>query len=408
VASFTNTFGGTVIYPANVSYRAVALTANVTLSWPTEVATDTNTTAAIMDVTPASAGLTIRMPEANQGSVGETIQFFNPSAFSFTIADNGGNTITTVTQGQSWQVYLTGNTTANGTWRALAYGVGSSAVNAGALAGAGIKAIGSTLNQSISVVGLNSNYAIGNADRALMFLWTGGAGTLTLPASSTVGNDWFCQIRNGGTGAITIATPGGETIDGAVSLMMDPGTSAFFVCNGGDFYTLGLGQPADFAFDFISIDLTSETSPYPLQGNELNRIAYEFSGVLSANMEIIVPNTVQQYWVSNATTSSPGNYTLTIKTLSGTGVIVTEDASQILYCNGTNVVAADTGGVGLPLTVPEGGTGSTTAGGALINLGGTSVGIAVFTAVDQAAAQAAIGVSGTVNNDAIVFAVALG
>ena len=50
-----------------------------------------------------------------------------------------------------------------------------------------------------------------------------------------------------------------------------------------------------------------------------------------------------------------------------------------------------------------------TASGARINLGGTSVGIAVFTAVDQAAAQAAIGVSGGgSNNDAIVFAVALG
>ena len=405
MASFTNTFGGTVIYPANVSYRAVSLTANVTLTWPTEVATDTNTTAAIMDVTPTGGSFTIRMPEANQGSVGETVLFFNPSAFSFTIADNGGNTITTVTQGQSWQVYLTGNTTANGTWRALAYGVGSSSVNAGALAGAGIKAIGSTLNQSIAVAALNSNYTIGNADRAQMFLWTGGAGTLTLPAASTVGNDWFCQIRNSGTGAITITPPGGETIDGGLSLMMDPGNSAFFVCDGSDFFTLGLGQPAEFTFDYISISLTGETSPYTLSGAELNRIAYQFSGTLTANMVIIVPATVQQYWVDNSTS---GAYTLTVKTLAGTGVAVVQGSRQILYCDGTDVLAADTGGLAVPITVAQGGTGATTANGALVNLGGTSVGIAVFTAVDQAAAQAAIGVGGGSSNDAIVFAVALG
>ena len=405
MASFTNTFGGTVIYPANVSYRAFALTADVTLTWPTEVATDTNTTAAIMDVTPTGGSFTIRMPEANQGSVGETIQFFNPSAFSFTIADNGGNTITTVTQGQSWQVYLTGNTTANGTWRALAYGVGSSSVNAGALAGAGIKAIGSTLNQSIAVAALNSNYTVGNADRAQMFLWTGGAGTLTLPAASTVGNNWFCQIRNSGTGAITITPPGGETVDGGVSLMMDPGNSAFFICDGNDFFTLGLGQPAEFTFDYISIDLTGETSPYVLAGAELNRIAYQFSGILTADMVVIVPATVQQYWVDNSTS---GAYTLTVTTLAGTGVTVVQGARQILYCDGTDVLAADTGGLAVPITVAQGGTGATTANGALVNLGGTSVGIAVFTAVDQAAAQAAIGVGGGSSNDAIVFAVALG
>ena len=69
------------------------------------------------------------------------------------------------------------------------------------------------------------------------------AGTLTLPAASVVGNDWFCQIRNGGSGAITIQGPGGETIDNISSLIMNPGASAFFVCDQFDFYTLGLGQP---------------------------------------------------------------------------------------------------------------------------------------------------------------------
>ena len=64
--SFTSTFGGTVVYPADVSYRAVALSANVTLTWPTELATNTNVVASIMDVTPSGAGLTIRMPDATQ------------------------------------------------------------------------------------------------------------------------------------------------------------------------------------------------------------------------------------------------------------------------------------------------------------------------------------------------------
>lgn len=394
--SFTNTFGGTNIYSANPSYRAVALTANVTLTWPTELASNTNVVSSIMDVTPSAGSFTIRMPDASQASVGETALFFNPGAFTFIVADNSGNTLASIAAGQSWQLYLTSNTTVNGSWRALAYGVGSSAINAASLAGLGIKAIGATLNQSIVVDGLSSNFSIGNSDRSKMFLWTGGAGTLTLPAASTVGNDWFCQIRNGGTGAITIQGPGGETIDNGASLIMNPGASAFFVCDGTEFYTLGLGQPAEFTFDYVSISLTGQPSPYALSGLELNRIAYRFSGTLGANMQIVVPTTVQQYWVDNNTS---GAYTFTVKTAAGTGVSITQGGRQILYCDGTNVIAADTGGLGVPLLVSQGGTGSTTANGALVNLGGSSLGITVFTAGAPSNVWAALGPapSGTVD-----------
>jgi hypothetical protein len=396
VPSFVNTFSGGNIYAANVSYRAIALTTNVTLTWPTEVAADTNVVASIMDVTPSAGSFTIRMPDATQASVGETALFFNPGAFTFIVADNGGNTLVSVAPGQSWQIYLTSNATVNGTWRALAYGVGSSAVNAASLAGLGIKAIGVTLNQSIAVAPLNANFSIGNSDRSTMLLWIGGAGTLTLPSAATVGNDWFCQIRNGGTGAITIQTSGGETIDDSATLIMNPGSSAFFVCDGSDFYTLGLGQPSEFTFDYVAISLTGQTSPYTLSGAELNRIAYQFSGTLLANMVIIVPTTVQQYWVDNSTT---GTYTLTVKTAAGTGVVVSQGARSILYCNGTNVLTADTGGISIPLTIAQGGTGSTTANGALVNLGGTSLGISLFTAATTGNVWGALGPapSGTVD-----------
>jgi hypothetical protein len=49
--------------------------------------------------------------------------------------------------------------------------------------------------------------------------------------------------------------------------------------------------------------------------------------------------------------------------------------------------------VSFPITIAQGGTNATTASGARINLGGTSTGIALFTAVDQAAAWAALGVA---------------
>jgi hypothetical protein len=63
------------------------------------------------------------------------------------------------------------------------------------------------------------------------------------------------------------------------------------------------------------------------------------------------------------------------------------------------VLNASTQGISVPLTIAEGGTNATTASGARINLGGTSIGISLFTAVDQAAAWTALGVAqaGNVN-----------
>ncbi len=386
--SFTNTFGGTNIYAANVSYRAIALTANVTLTWPTEVATNTNVVASIMDVTPSVSSLTIRMPDASQASVGETALFFNVGAFSFTVADNSGNTIQTIASGEAWQIYLTGNSTVNGTWRAIEYGAGTSSPSASALAGAGLKAITTTLNQAAPTTLLSADYTLTSSDRARVLVWNGGAGTFTMPSAAAVGNDWFFDARNSGSGGLTIAPAGGELINGQASLVFNPGDSARILTDGTSFYTIGYGQSALFAFDYVSISLTGQPSPYTLSGTNLNRVAYQFSGVLTANMQIIVPNTIQQYWVRNTTT---GSYTLTVKTAAGTGVTVVQNGAAILYCDGTNVVEADTNNLSTPIAIAQGGTGATTAGTALINLGGTSLGIGIFTAVNAAVARASIG-----------------
>jgi hypothetical protein len=388
VPSFVNTFGGTNIYAANVSYRAIALTANVTLTWPTEVATNTNVVASIMDVTPSAGSLTIRMPDATQASVGETALFFNVGAFSFTVADNSGNTIQTIASGEAWQIYMIGNATVNGTWRAIEYGAGTSSPSASALAGAGLKAITTTLNQAAPTTLLSANYTLTSSDRARVLVWNGGAGTFTMPSAAAAGNDWFFDARNSGSGGLTIAPSGGELINGQASLVFNPGDSARVLTDGTSFYTIGYGQSASFSFDYVSISLTGQPSPYTLSGTNLNRIAYQFSGVLTANMQIIVPNTIQQYWVRNTTT---GSYTLTVKTSAGTGIAVVQNGAAILYCDGTNVVEADTNNLSTPIAIAQGGTGATTAGTALINLGGTSLGIGIFTAVNAAVARASIG-----------------
>lgn len=405
--TFTQVFGGTTIYPSDVSYLALALTADITLEWPLESSTNEYPVARIIDVTPTGA-FSIIMPPADQTGTGQTVLFNNLGPNTVTVKNSVGATLLSMAQGEQWQIYLTSNTTAAGTWRVFRYGASTAQAQASALAGYGLTATGSTLSQAAPVTLFNSNYTAGVADRAETYVWNGGVGTLTLLSAVTAGNDYFLSLRNSGAGDITVAPQGLETINGGASLILQPGDSATIVTDGLNWFTLGLGQSAVFAFDYTSISLAGRTGNYTLAGSELNRIAYEFTGALAGNVEIIVPNTVQQYWVYNNTTG--GSFTLRIRTSAQTpGVLVTRGSRAILYCNGSEVVDAETGGIATPVAISDGGTGATTASAARINLGGTSVGIAVFTAVDQAAAQAAIGVTGGGGaNDAIVFAVALG
>jgi hypothetical protein len=102
-----------------------------------------------------------------------------------------------------------------------------------------------------------------------------------------------------------------------------------------------------------------------------------------------VPATVQQYWVNNATT---GAFTLGIKTASGAATLVTQGATAILYCDGTNIISATTSAAFTGVVpVIQGGTGAVNAPSALTNLGGTGIGTSVFTAATTAAARSAIG-----------------
>lgn len=387
MTTYTNTFGGTNIYPSDVSYRYVSLTIDQALDWPLETAPTNDVVASIMDVNATTTSLVITMPDATEAGTGQTVLFNNVGSNTFTVKTSTGTQICAPTSGSTFQIYLTNNSTASGTWRSFQYGASASANNAASLAGLGLKAIATTLNQSIEVSSFSSNYTAGVSDRSKAFIWTGGAGTLSLTAAPTLGNDWFVQIRNGGTGDLTIDPSSSENINGAATLVLSPGDSCIIVTDGVQFWTIGFGQSAVYAFSVLQIDIAGSGN-YTLTVSELNKTAYIFTGLLTGNRDIIVPTTAQQYWISNQTT---GSYTLGIKTAAQSpAVTVAQGARAILYCDGTNVVDADTATIAIPVTVAQGGTGATTASGARANLGATAVGDAVFTAASTTAAQIAL------------------
>lgn len=387
MTTYTDVFGGANIYPSEVTYSALTLSASVTLVWPDELTDSQYVASKIMDLSSPSASYELTLPAANKASLGETILLSNVGSAPVTVRNSAGIQLLALAAGTSWQVYLTNNSSAAGGWRSMQYGSLVSQATASNLVGTGVVAIGSTLSQSVPVITFSSNYTAGTTDRATMFVWSGSAGTFDLPAAATVGNNWFCYLRNSGTGSVTVNPAGTPTIDGAATLVFQPGESAIIATDGANYYTIGFGQSAVFAFDYTVINVAG-TGNYTLTGTELNRVAYKFSGALTGNRAIIVPTTVQQYWVDNQTT---GAYTLTIKTAAGTGISIATGQRAIFYCDGVDIVDADTSTVSLPVQVSQGGTGAVTASAARINLGASSLGDSIFTAASSAAVWAALG-----------------
>jgi len=336
--SFNSPFTGNVIQPTDVSYSRITLTTDLQLTWPINGTTADDAAARIMEVSTASSAHELWMPPANQGSVGQDALIRNVGAVSVTVKDyTGANTIVTVAAGEAQYIYITTNATTAGTWGIIAYGIGSSGADAATLAGYGLLAIGQTLNQSQPVTTFSSSYTALTTDRSSTYVWTGGAGTLTMSAASTLGDNWFMFVRNGGTGALTVAGTGGDTINGSATIALQPQDSCIIVCSGTVFYTVGLGRNTQFAFTQLSKAVT--TGSYTLTASEASNVIQKYTGTLTGNVTIVVPATVQVYYIVNATS---GAYTVTITTGAGASAILTAGSQATLVCDSVNLFNANT------------------------------------------------------------------
>ncbi len=144
----------------------------------------------------------------------------------------------------------------------------------------------------------------------------------------------------------------------------------------------------DAAFSEIAITMsdanyTLSSSPTP---KEWQYGTIKLSGTLSADRNVIVPNNKKTYQVVNSTS---GGHSIVFKTSAGTGITVTNGATAIVRCDGTNVVAI-TGGTGAGTVTSVGvsstdlsvsGSPVTTSGSITLNIAARAVTYAKMQAV---------------------------
>jgi hypothetical protein len=396
--SYNSPFSGDVIQPTDVSYRAITLSADTYLSWPINGSATNDYAARVMEITPTTSGLSLYMPPANQASVGQDALIRNMTGITFTVKDASGGTIVSVTSGKSEYIYITANGTVAGTWGIIGFGTGTSSADAATLAGSGLFASSLTLNQNHVVSALSPNYTVQTSDLAKALVWQGGAGTLNLPTSVDLGANWFTLLKNDGTGTLAVSCYGAQLIDGTNVKNFQPNESAFIVCTGTGFFTVGYGVSNNFNFTALVKPVT--TGSYTLTANEAASTIQEYVGSLTGDVTVTYPPVVNLYVVSNQVTAN--GHTLTITTGAGAPAIIPAGQQATLVCDGTNFFNANTVQAGATtLTLTDGSVSApslsfvseTNTG--LYRVGTGQLGIAVLGANVVSVTSSGIAVNGT-------------
>lgn len=340
MTTYVNPYTGQTINPSQVGYEYIALTTDTELQWPINGNTS-DVVANIIEVSASTTGLELIMPPATQVSEGQSALIRNVGANAFTVVTNTTlATIVSVASGVAQYVYVTNNTTIPGTWSSVTFGAGTSSANAADLAGYGLVATSTTLNQSYPLTSVFSNYTLTNVDRASFLVWESGAGSMTLPTAASVGNNWFVMIRNNGTGILTVYPAGTDTIDNNAQAQLQLAESFVLVSNGTTGYnSYGYGQSSTFVYTQLNKVVTGGT--VTLSVVEASSTIQEYTGTLTSNCTVILPSTVQLYSLQNKTT---GAFTLTFKTVAvgATTVVLPQNETIIAICDGTNVYNAQT------------------------------------------------------------------
>lgn len=237
---YTNVFTSSPVQPSPVTYNAIALTANTNTFWPVQNLDTRYVIAQIMDITPNVGPFNLILPDARKVGTGTSFIITNVGAHTFILTDNSSNPIINPAgTGLQYFVYLTDNTTANGTWRVSPFAAG----------GPGVTSLGITQDPSGGVVitgtpGLplttagTLNFTLGaNLAPLNALAYPANAGFPALTAAHT----FTSRTITGTANQITVAPGTGNGVAGNPTLSL-PNTvniQNISICAGGEPNTIG-------------------------------------------------------------------------------------------------------------------------------------------------------------------------
>lgn len=336
--TYVTVFGGQNVNPAMLSYAGYTITATLNLVWPFEAVDGDLVAAAKLDIT--SNGAAVVLPPANQVSVGQDVLIKNVGVTTFEVfANDGTASLGTIASGEAWYFYLTDNSDAVGVWDSVQFGAGTSNANAAALAGKGLVANVTKLDQNLLTDNETTGLTIDLTRKARVVQNEGGTVVWAFDPAATLGDGFFFYAINAGTGTVTLAPDGSELIDGELTKLLQPDENCIVFCDGTSFHTLGYGRVliSEITGDSINV---SGTGDYELSDTERDAQVQDFTGTLTGARTVTYGNVVGYWFVYNNTS---GAFTLTARCDSlDPGALIPQGYMSIIRSNGTNMDIAFT------------------------------------------------------------------
>ena len=350
MSNYTDPFSNGLVPPSDMGFSYTSVDGFLQLYWSETYPGSGAVLTDILEIT-CTIGSYVLLPDASAISEGASSLVRNTGSFPLTIKNFGGVTLTTLEAGTAQLLYVKDNGTPNGVWGSILYGAGSASISAGQLAGLGTKATGSTLSIATSLVAVSSSLSLTSEHRGSTVMFAGGSANLSLDYTALYGGDFYCYVKNAGTGLIFLQPKSGELVDGNSELELQPDESAILVCTGsGKWITVGRCRSILYQFSNLSLDV-SAGGTFTLTAAQASNKMMTFTGNPAGTVTIVVPNVVSVYYVANNLTTAQS---IVIKNASTTGASVGQTQRAVLLCDGTTVTAAQSVVVNSALSMLDG------------------------------------------------------
>lgn len=349
---YVDLFGQYTVPPSDAQYSLVPLVVNSTLSWPTnytgQAATEFAASTCI-DIA-AAPSLALRLPAADQVSVGTELRLRNVGANTVDIQNSTGASVTTIAPGVVKYLQVTDNTLPAGVWAVYTFGTGTSGADAVALAGDGLTVLGNKLHIGAPYRGINSDYTVQLEDRAHVLDAVAGGLVLSMLPAATALPGFYVMLRNSSSGTLDVLPSGAELIDGSLAKSIGAQESLILVSTGSNWISVGFGRDATLVFGEVVVN--AAVSPVTLSSADVAGRMIRVSGTASADLVVNLPAIDNIYFIN--TEAGVGAYTVTFTTGGGGTTVLGANQKTVVYCDGINVSPAITTTVTSSLALVDG------------------------------------------------------